>query len=201
MKCIGITGGVGAGKSEVLSYIKAHYNCIVILADEVAHRLEKPGQECYNDLIVLLGEEVRKPDGTIDKNRMAEKIFADKSLLEQVNNIVHPAVKKFIIQEIAAEKEKAEYDFFFVEAALLIEGGYEEILDELWYIHADMALRRQRLKDSRNYSDEKIERILREQLSEETFRVHCSVVINNSCDFIDTCKQINKKLEEYLCQR
>lgn len=201
MKCIGITGGVGAGKSEILSYIKAHYNCIVILADEVAHRLEKPGQECYNDLIALLGEEIRKPDGTIDKNRMAEKIFADKSLLEQVNNIVHPAVKKFIIQKIAAEKEKAEYDFFFVEAALLIEGGYEEILDELWYIHTDTALRRQRLKDSRNYSDEKIERILREQLSEETFRAHCSVVINNSCDFIDTCKQINKKLEEYLCQR
>ena len=201
MRCIGITGGVGAGKSEILSYIKAHYNCIVILADEVAHRLEKPGQECYNDLIALLGEEIRKPDGTIDKNRMAEKIFADKSLLEQVNNIVHPAVKKFIIQEIAAEKEKAEYDFFFVEAALLIEGGYEEILDELWYIYTDTALRRQRLKDSRNYSDEKIERILREQLSEETFRAHCSVVINNSCDFIDTCKQINKKLEEYLCQR
>ena len=201
MRCIGITGGVGAGKSEILSYIRAHYNCIVILADEVAHRLEKPGQECYNDLIALLGEEIRKPDGTIDKNRMAEKIFADKSLLEQVNNIVHPAVKKFIIQEIAAEKEKAEYDFFFVEAALLIEGGYEEILDELWYIYTDTALRRQRLKDSRNYSDEKIERILREQLSEETFRAHCSVVINNSCDFIDTCKQINKKLEEYLCQR
>lgn len=201
MRCIGITGGVGAGKSEILSYIRTHYNCIVILADEVAHRLEKPGQECYNDLIELLGEEIRKPDGTINKSRMAEKIFAKKALLRQVNDIIHPAVKKFIIQEITLEKEKAEYDFFFVEAALLIEDGYEEILDELWYIHTDTTLRRQRLKDSRNYSDKKIDMILREQLSEETFKAHCSVVINNDCDFIDTCKQIDKKLEEYLCQR
>ncbi|MCI9462479.1 MAG: dephospho-CoA kinase [Lachnospiraceae bacterium] len=201
MRSIGITGGVGAGKSEVLAYIKTHYNCLVILADEVAHELEKPGQECYNELTALLGRGILAPDGTIDRQRMAAEIFADRAVLDQVNEIVHPAVKAFIIQKIRAEKESAEYDFLFVEAALLIEGGYEEILDELWYIHTDADIRRERLKASRAYSDEKIDQILQRQLSEEAFRAHCRVIIDNSSDFMSACKQIDMKLEEYLCQR
>ncbi len=201
MRSIGITGGVGAGKSEVLAYIKTHYNCLVILADEVAHELEKPGQECYNELTALLGRGISAPDGTIDRQRMAAEIFADRAVLDQVNEIVHPAVKAFIIQKIRAEKESAEYDFLFVEAALLIEGGYEEILDELWYIHTDADIRRERLKASRAYSDEKIDQILQRQLSEEAFRAHCRVIIDNSSDFMSACKQIDMKLEEYLCQR
>lgn len=201
MRSIGITGGVGAGKSEVLAYIKTHYNCLVILADEVAHKLEKPGQECYNELTALLGRGILAPDGTIDRQRMAAEIFADRAVLDQVNEIVHPAVKAFIIQKIRAEKESAEYDFLFVEAALLIEGGYEEILDELWYIHTDADIRRERLKASRAYSDEKIDQILQRQLSEDAFRAHCRVIIDNSSDFMSACKQIDMKLEEYLCQR
>lgn len=192
---------MGAGKSEVLAYIKTHYNCLVILADEVAHELEKPGQECYNELTALLGRGILAPDGTIDRQRMAAEIFADRAVLDQVNEIVHPAVKAFIIQKIRAEKESAEYDFLFVEAALLIEGGYEEILDELWYIHTDADIRRERLKASRAYSDEKIDQILQRQLSEEAFRAHCRVIIDNSSDFMSACKQIDMKLEEYLCQR
>ena len=136
MRVIGITGGVGAGKTALLGYVKEHYRCRVILADEVAHLVEKPGQRCYDELVKLLGTEMLHPDGTIDKRRMAEKIFADSVVLKQVNDIVHPAVKEYILQEIARERRTEEVDFLFVEAALLIEGGYGDILDELWYIYA-----------------------------------------------------------------
>lgn len=201
MRVIGITGGVGAGKSALLSYVKERYRCRVILADEVAHLVEEPGQECYSVLVRLLGNEILNSDGTIDKKRMAEKIFADSAVLEQVNAIVHPAVKEFILREIAQSRREEKEDFLFVEAALLIEGGYGEILDELWYIHAEEDVRRSRLKAGRAYSDEKIERILGEQLSEEEFRRHCGVVIDNSGSLAEACLQIDKKLEEYLCQK
>lgn len=201
MRVIGITGGVGAGKSALLSYVKEHYRCRVILADEVAHLVEEPGQACYHALVELLGNGILNPDGTIDKRRMAERIFADSAILEQVNGIVHPAVKEFILQEIARSRQEEKEDFLFVEAALLIEGGYGEILDELWYIHAQPDIRRRRLKVGRAYSDEKIDRILREQLSEIEFRQHCEVVIDNSGSLADACRQIDKKLEEYLCQK
>lgn len=201
MKIIGITGGIGAGKSELLNYIKEHYNAKVILADKVAHSLEEPGQKCYDKLIALLGDEVLNPDKTINKALMAEKIFADSSILEKVNGIVHPAVKDYIIEKIDYWREEQKTDFVFIEAALLIEGGYGKIVDELWYIYSETAIRRNRLKSSRAYSDEKIDSILKGQLSNEVFRQHCRVVIDNNGSLADTCRQIDKELEEYLCQR
>lgn len=201
MRVIGFTGGVGAGKTALLDYVKTHYKCRVILADEVAHLVEEPGQRCYDELVGLLGREILHSDGTIDKKRMAEKIFADGVVLRQVNDIVHPAVKECILREIAKERKTEESDFLFVEAALLIEDGYEELLDELWYIHAEPEVRRGRLKAGRAYSDEKIDRILMEQLSEEAFRQHCGVVIDNGGSLAEACRQIDEKLEEYLCQK
>lgn len=201
MKIIGITGGIGAGKSEILTYIEEHYNCQVILADKVAHQVEMPGQKCYDELVMLLGNDILYPDGTIDKARMAKKIFADKNILEKVNGIIHPAVKEYIMQEIKDRRTEGKLDFLFVEAALLIEDGYGQIVDELWYIYSEIDIRRNRLKKSRAYSDEKIDNILKGQLSDEEFRRHCRVIIDNNGDLSDTCKQIDKKLEEYLCQR
>ena len=201
MRVIGITGGVGAGKSEILAYIKEHYNCQIILADKVAHQVEEPGQKCHDELVALLGEDILNPDRTIQKAKMAEKIFADKDVLEKVNAIVHPAVKEFIVQEIADRKAEGKLDFLFIEAALLIEDGYGQIVDELWYIYTKTEIRRERLKASRAYSDEKKDQILQKQLTEEVFRQHCKVVIDNSGRLEDAHKQIDEKLGDYLCQR
>ena len=93
MKVIGITGGVGAGKSEVLAYLSRHYNCRVIMADKVAHQLEEPGERCFEPLKALLGIQILNPEGRIDRQKMAARIFGDVELLGKVNAIVHPAVK------------------------------------------------------------------------------------------------------------
>lgn len=198
MKVIGITGGVGAGKSALLTYMAEHYNCKIILADEVAHFVKEPGTVCYDKLVALLSEEILNEDGTIHKGRMAENIFASEEILEQVNSIIHPAVKEWILREIDVEKEKGELDFLFIEAALLIEDGYLNIVDEMWYIYAREEVRRDRLKSSRNYSDEKIDAIMESQLSEDAFRKHCKVVIDNSDSLIRAYAQIDEKLGEYL---
>ncbi|MDD2973016.1 MAG: dephospho-CoA kinase [Lachnospiraceae bacterium] len=199
MRTIGITGGVGAGKSAILAYIKEHYNCRMILADEAAHKLEQPGEVCYEKLVQLLGDEILSQDGTICKQRMAAKIFADHTLLQKVNHIVHPAVRIYIIRELEKEKASQSHDFFFLEAALLIEEHYEEILDELWYIYTREEIRAQRLRESRGYSSEKIEQIMKKQLPEETFRGFCKVVIDNSGQIEDAYRQIDEKLGVYLC--
>ena len=190
MKIIGITGGVGAGKTQVLLYIDQHYKCRIIRADEAAHLLYEPGQECYKKLVVLLGDSILCADGSIDKKKMAATIFADRTLLESVNQIVHPAVKQYILQQIAYEKEKNEVDYFFIEAALLIEEHYDQIVDELWYIHSDAAVREKRLAENRNYSAQKTADIMKGQLSEEEFRKHCRVVIVNNGDLEETYQQI-----------
>lgn len=191
MKLIGITGGVGAGKSQILSYIEENTNCRILLADEVAHIVKKPGQPCYDELVTLLGEDVLDEDGSINKGRMAAKIFADKELLAQVNAIIHPAVKTYILDAIEAERKADEKEFFFVEAALLIEEGYHRIVDEMWYIYASETVRRERLKANRGYSEEKISQIMKSQLTEEVFRSYCKEVIDNSGSLVDTYTQID----------
>lgn len=190
MKIIGITGGVGAGKTQVLSYIGEHYRCRIIRADEVAHLLYEKGQECYNEIVALLGAQILDGIGAIDKTKMAGLIFQDKALLERVNAIVHPAVKQYILAQITYEKEKKEADYFFIEAALLIEEHYDQIVDELWYIHSDADVRRKRLVANRQYSVQKIEDIMKGQLGEEEFRMHCQRVIWNNGNLEETYQQI-----------
>lgn len=195
MKTIGITGGIGAGKSLILNYIRENYNAKVYLADEIANKLKLPGEKCYEGIVKLLGREILTSDNQIDNYKMAQRIFGKPELLQAVNELIHPAVKSFVINEIKAEKENGQIDYFILEAALLIEGGYGSILDELWYIYAREEIRQKRLKESRNYSDEKIQRIMDAQLSENEFRQHCKVTIDNNTDEEFVYFQIDNNLE------
>ncbi len=201
MKVVGITGGIGSGKSQILAYLKEHTRCRIIIADQVAHELEEPGGRCYQPIVSILGTAILTEDGRIDRAKMAAGIFADGKLLSQINEIVHPAVKEYITGAIAEERAGNRIDYFFIEAALLIEDGYKTIVDELWYIHTDIQVRRERLKASRGYSDEKIDSIMNGQLSEEEFYGQCSVVIDNSGTLDSVYRQIDKKLGEDLCQK
>ena len=152
MRFIGITGGIGAGKSEILGYIEKHYKCEIYLADQVAHLVKQPGTKAYRELVELLGQEVLAGDGSIDKAAMAGRIFARPDLLERVNDIIHPAVKEYLMERLEDARAKGRTELFFVEAALLIEGGYLALVDEMWYIYADESVRRERLGRTRGYS-------------------------------------------------
>ncbi|MBR3635158.1 MAG: dephospho-CoA kinase, partial [Lachnospiraceae bacterium] len=92
------------------------------------------------------------------------------------------------------EKEKGKIDYLFIEAALLIECGYNAHVDEMWYIYTKEEVRRERLKSSRGYSDEKIDSIMAAQLSEEDFKKGSDKCIDNSAGFENTVKQIRKLL-------
>lgn len=200
MRLIGVTGGVGAGKSAILAYIEKHYKCRIYLADEVAHLIKRKGEVCYEELVELLGEEVLDTYGEIDKKKMAAMIFADELLLERVNQIIHPQVRIYLEKRIEEAEASGDVELMFIEAALLIEAGYKEIVDELWYIYAKEDVRRSRLIQSRGYSLEKIEQIMESQLTEEVFRRECDFCIDNSGDLSESYKQIRKKLEAFTWQ-
>ena len=195
MRFIGITGGIGAGKSEILHYIGERYKCEIYLADEVAHLVKQPGTRGYEELVKLLGTDAVAADGQIDKAVMVDKIFARPELLEQVNGIIHPAVREYLLQRLELARNKGETELFFVEAALLIECGYLALVDEMWYIYADEEIRRERLRRTRGYSEEKISQIMSRQLSEESFRKNCDFAIDNSGSLTDTCRQIDERLQ------
>lgn len=180
MKVIGITGGVGSGKSTILKFIKDNYNCEIIIADDLAKALCERGEMCFEPLLDLLGDDVLMEDGEIDRRKMSSMIFENDDLRKAVNGIIHPSVKKYILQKIDELSQKGGVDYLFIEAALLIEDGYKEIVDEMWYIYTDINIRRDRLKTSRGYSDEKIDSIIDSQLSDEEFLFNSDFVIDNS---------------------
>ena len=134
----------------------------------------------------------------IDRQVMADRIFGQAELLEKVNGIIHPAVKKFLLERLEEARAAGRVELFFVEAALLIEGGYLNLVDEMWYVYADETVRRDRLAGSRGYSGDKISQIMARQLSEEKFRECCDFVIDNSGSFQDSCSQVDRRLQNIL---
>ena len=194
MKVIGITGGVGCGKSTVLKLLKENFNAYIIMADDVAKELMLPGEKAFLQVVEMFGEGILLPDGTIDRAKLAEIIFNNPNKRMVLNSIVHPLVKSTIVEMITKLKIENVYDYVFVEAALLIEDHYDVFCDELWYIYTPLEQRTERLKQSRAYTDEKIAGIVKSQLSEEEFKDKCDAVIDNGGTLEFTLTQLVKLL-------
>lgn len=193
MRFIGITGGVGAGKSELLYYIEREFSARIVLADELAHSLMEPGSECFFEIVnTFENEDIFDESGALDAGKMARVIFSDSKKRSKMNGIVHPAVKREILRLAEQEREKQNVSYLILEAALLIEDGYDKICDELWYIYTTGENRRARLKKSRGYSDEKIDAIFASQLPEEVYRERCKVVIDNNGTPEEAFRQIRQ---------
>ena len=193
MKILGITGGVGSGKSAVLDYLEAEYHAVICQLDDVARMLQQNGQVCFTKIVETFGEEVIGKDLELDRQKLSEIVFSDAKKLQQLNEIVHPEVKRWVIKDIA-DKENSGVPLYVIEAALLPTAGYETICDEMWYIYTNEKVRTERLKASRGYSEERIQNMIASQPKEEIFRRACCAVIENSGTFEDTKKQIGELL-------
>ena len=193
MKVLGITGGVGSGKSEVLRYLKEEYGAYVCQMDETAKELQRSGTDCFRQIVARFGNRVIDPDGELDRAELGSIVFADEVALHALNAIVHPAVFRWVREDIREKREEG-VDLYVVEADLLTEEG-KTLCDELWYIYAEEYVRRERLKASRGYTDEKITQMIASQPAEESFRKACTAVIDNSGGFEDTKRQIGERLK------
>ncbi len=180
MKIIGITGGVGSGKSVVLSALSERYNAYIIEADKLAHELMQPDMPIFNKIVAEFGTDILAQDGTIDRKRLGEIVFSDKTRLEALNNISHPTVKEEILRQIEDKKAENDTELFVIEAALLIQDGYKSICDEIWYIYAEKDTRVKRIMESRGYSYEKCAGMLKSQPADDYYIDNSERVIDNN---------------------
>lgn len=202
MIVLGITGGVGCGKTEVLNYIKEKYNVKLIIMDNLAKLLISKDSETAEKLKQeFINEEIFDVNGNYDKDKVSKLIFNDKEKLKRINNIIHPRVKKIVMDEIENKSNKNTYDALIIESALLLEGEYDKIMDCI-YVYADIDVRKSRLFNNRGYSDEKTESIINNQMMESVYQKRCKYIIDNSNDFNETKKAIDKLLcETYRLRR
>ncbi len=195
MKVIGITGGIGSGKSDVLAYLHDKYGATIVKADEVAKSLQKKGKACYQEILNYFGEEVLDDKGELDRKVLSGIVFNDQEKLNVLNEMMHPPVKAKINRLIEKER-KRNTNFFFIEAALLLEAHYEEICDEIWYIYVSDENRKKRLKFNRGYDTAKVEAIMKNQAPKEMFFKLCDRVIDNNRTFLEACYQVDAIMKD-----
>ncbi|WP_195978079.1 dephospho-CoA kinase [Blautia luti] len=196
MITIGITGGVGAGKSTVLDFLAEKYQAYVMKADEIGHLVMEPGQECYEPVIALFGKQIIKDDKTIDRRQVSDVVFSRPDMLERLNEIIHPAVKRYIRRQLELKRQQGQ-KICVVEAALLLEDHYQEFCDTIWYIHTDQEIRIRRLMENRGYTREKSISIIASQAPEEFFRANADYVVVNNTDLKETWQQIEEGIRKY----
>ncbi len=196
MKVYGITGGAGTGKSEVIKMLQQNFGGCVIMSDEVARELMQKGNISYQLIVEYFGRDILMDDGEIDRKKLADHVFNNKEALEKLNSMTHPYVKDEIRKLIAAAEASGECRFVALESAILLECGYEDICDEFWYVYTKPEIRRQRMKETRNYSDEKVDSVMRNQQPDEVFFEQCSFVIKNNTTLSDVYAQLKEKLEQ-----
>lgn len=196
MKVYGITGGAGTGKSEVIKMLQENFGGCVIMSDEVARELMQKGNISYQLIVEYFGRDILMDDGEIDRKKLADHVFNNKEALEKLNSMTHPYVKDEIRKLIAEAEASGECRFVALESAILLECGYEDICDEFWYVYTKPEIRRQRMKETRNYSDEKVDSVMRNQQLDEVFFEQCSFVIENNTTLSDVYDQLKEKLDQ-----
>lgn len=196
MKVIGITGGIGTGKSTVLKILEKEYNAYIVETDKLAHRLMLPGEATYIKIVDCFGNEILQHDMTIDRGKLGRIVFQNEEKLKQLNEIVHPAVKQHILKDIEDKKQNESISYYVIEAALLIEDGYKQICDELWYIYASQSIRIERLIKGRGGNKEKWLQVIKNQSSEDFYRANCDIIIDNGQGVDKTVNTI----KELLCK-
>lgn len=188
---LGITGGVGCGKSTLLSMLEKKKGAKVILADNLGHEVMEPGTECYEQIVALLGSSILDETGHIKREKMAQIIYGDDEKRRQVNEIVHPSVKKEIKERTRMWQAEP---LVVVETALMFESGCDAYCDEVWGIFTDPEIRIDRLLKSRGYSREKSLSIMQKQMSYEELKQKCSHVLFNDEDPDKLWEQIKELL-------
>ena len=217
MLILGLTGGIGCGKTAVLTILKEEYDAYIIEADRLAHELMEPGKTVYQGIVNAFGMEVLMDtdidisapaegdavtdngqstvNRSIDRKKLGDIVFHDKDKLALLNSISHPLVKEEILRRIEEQKDAGK-KLFVIEAALLIQDGYKSICDKMCYVYADLDVRISRLCEYRCFTRERAQAVIDSQESESFYLEACDYKIDNSGSLENTKKDLKHILDE-----
>jgi dephospho-CoA kinase len=185
---LGLTGGIASGKSAVAAMLR-DMGFWVLDADSLAHKLIEPGQPAYDHVAREFGPTILDSQGRVDRTKLAAIVFADRAKLDRLNAIVHPCVKEAIFRQFQDWSRNGTRDAAFVEAALLVEAGYQKELDGLVVAWSEPEQQLERLR-ARGLSDEEARQRIASQLPVEEKRKLATEVIDCSGTLEQTRRQV-----------
>jgi len=179
MLTIGVTGGIGSGKSTVTKFL-GELGAPIIDADKVGHAIYAPDGPAYADMIAAFGRGILASDGTIDRKKLGPIVFSDAGALKRLNAIVHPKMFARMREMIEHLRAGGERNPIVVEAAILIEANWQALFDEIWLVTASQERVVERIERDRGLKPEQTEARIRAQLPDEERQKHSTLVITNN---------------------
>ena len=190
MYTIGLTGGIGTGKSEVLSILR-DLGASTVQADLLAHEIYSPGKPAWQDIIHTFGSEILTAEHQIHRKKLGEIVFADKNKLSKLNQIVHPRIFEHL-KELIEKQEMAGVRLLVIEAAILIEAEWTEIVDSVWVVKASKSIIIDRLKGKTTLSEKQITQRINAQISDAKRQEKANEIITNNGDKSELRDQVRK---------
>ena len=178
MILIGLTGGIGSGKSEVARLLTA-LGAEVIDADQIVRELQQPGAEVYHAMIKMLGQEIVSPDKSLDRGKIAGQVFADESLLKKLNELIHPIVRRVMNERVESFRNTDKV--VVLDIPLLVENPRPG-LDGVLVVDLDTQIAIQRLVEQRQMKLEDAQARVAKQATREQRRAIAGHLIDNSGD-------------------
>jgi len=179
VKTIGLTGGIGSGKSTVAK-ILAECGALVIHADTVGHEMYRPQSDGWRQVVQAFGADVLATDQSVDRKKLGAIVFADPQALKRLNAIVHPLIFAAIRDQIRAHRAAGRSQPIVVEAALLIEADWLPLVEEVWLVLAGKQAVIARVTAERGLAPRDVETRINAQLSDDARRRYAQVVIQNT---------------------
>ena len=176
---IGLTGGIGAGKSAA-SAVLAELGAFVIDADKAAHRVYLPDTPAWREIVAEFGDEVLAADRTIDRRKLGPRVFADPAALQSLNRITHGKIFAYVQGQIDYIRQTAAADVVVVEAAVLLEAGWQALADRLWVVVAPVEAAIARLRDGRGVPEDQARARIAAQMTNDERIAQADTVIHNA---------------------
>ena len=190
MVIIGLTGGIASGKSTVAKMLKER-GAYLIDADQVAREVVEPGEPAWLDIHRWLGDEILLPDRSINREKLAELVFADEVMRQRLNSIVHPRVASRFIERSREIREKEPGAIIVYDIPLLIEAGMHKMVDLVVIVFADKDIRLVRMEKRDGFSREEAERRFTAQMPLEDKKKYADYIIDNNGTLDDTARQLD----------
>lgn len=190
MQRYGLTGGIASGKSAVAAMLR-ELGFRVLDADALGHEVIEPGNPGYDEVVHEFGTGILEPKGHVDRKKLGAVVFADRAKLDRLNAIVHPPVERAIFEKFREWERDGGSDAVFVEAALLVEAGYDKKLDGMVVTWCTPEQQRERLR-ARGLSKEEIERRIAAQMPAAEKLRHATEKIDCSGPLKETRKQVEE---------
>jgi len=178
MKTIGLTGGIGSGKSTV-SQLLGELGAFVIDADKVGHEIYLPGKEAWKQVTAAFGQDILAPDQTIDRKKLGAIVFSGEEHRKKLNSIVHPLMFTDIDRRIKEKRTEGFTKPIVVEAAILIEANWLPLADEVWLVVTNKNAVIDRVASQRGMAAKDTEARIASQLSDAERRTYATLVIEN----------------------